>query len=104
MADEKKGGIFKRPTQPAAGVIGPDADRFVSGTSSVEPLRVEESAPQKAPHQVATEQPEEEKLKRLTIDIPESLHMRVKSGCALEGTTMKDEVVAFLEKRFPPKS
>ena len=42
-----------------------------------------------------------EPTKRLTIDLPESLHRRVKVGCAMEGTSVASEVRAFLEKRFP---
>jgi hypothetical protein len=40
-------------------------------------------------------------MKRLTIDIPESLHIRVKSQCAKRGTKMADEIRALLEKHFP---
>ena len=44
-----------------------------------------------------------EPTKRLTIDIPLSLHQRVKSQCALEGANMAEVVRELLEKRFPPK-
>lgn len=40
-------------------------------------------------------------IKRLTIDIPESLHLRVKSQCALKGEKMADVVRGLLEKEFP---
>jgi ParG len=43
----------------------------------------------------------EEPMKRLTIDIPESLHIRVKSQCARRGTKMADEIRALLEGHFP---
>ena len=42
-----------------------------------------------------------EKMKRLTIDIPDSLHRRVKSRCGEEGLQMADVIRGFLEKRFP---
>lgn len=42
-----------------------------------------------------------EPLKRLTIDIPLSLHKRVKSRCALEDEHIADVVREFLEQRFP---
>lgn len=45
-----------------------------------------------------------EPMKRLTIDIPKSLHQRVKSQCALNGDQMADVVRALLEKRFKPES
>ncbi len=42
-----------------------------------------------------------EKMKRLTIDIPESLHRRVKAGCAVRGIEMASLMREFLEKEFP---
>ncbi len=44
---------------------------------------------------------EEEKTKRLTIDLPESLHRRVKAGCANRGEKMADVIRVLLEKEFP---
>lgn len=41
-----------------------------------------------------------EPMKRLTIDIPLSLHQRVKSQCALKGEKMADAVRELLEKHF----
>lgn len=41
-----------------------------------------------------------EPMKRLTIDIPFSLHQQVKSRCALEGAKMADVVRELLENRF----
>ena len=46
---------------------------------------------------------EEEPMKRLTIDIPLSLHQRVKSQCALQGENMADVVREFLLDRFGEK-
>ena len=42
-----------------------------------------------------------EGIKRLTIDLPESLHKRVKAGCALRGVKMADEIRRLLETHFP---
>jgi hypothetical protein len=47
---------------------------------------------------------EEEKTKRLTIDLPESLHRRVKMECARRGTKMADEIRKLLEEEFPEQS
>lgn len=41
-----------------------------------------------------------EKMKRLTIDIPESLHKAVKSACALRGTKIADEVRDLLNDKY----
>ena len=43
-----------------------------------------------------------ENTKRLTVDIPRSLHQRVKCQCALQGLHMADVVRGLLEKHFPP--
>ena len=40
-------------------------------------------------------------MKRLTIDIQEELHRRVKVGCALRGEKIADVVRRFLEEEFP---
>lgn len=38
--------------------------------------------------------------KRLTIDMPETLHRRIKSSCAERGVKMADEIRMLLEKHF----
>ena len=42
-----------------------------------------------------------EAMKRLTIDVSESLHKRMKVQCALRGERMADVVRALLEREFP---
>jgi hypothetical protein len=44
--------------------------------------------------------PREEKMKRLTIDIPESLHRDVKSQCAMRGTKIADEIRELLLQKY----
>ena len=39
-------------------------------------------------------------MKRLTIDIPESLHRAIKSQCAMRGTKMADEVRDLLLQKY----
>lgn len=41
-----------------------------------------------------------EPMKRLTIDVPLSLHQTVKSQCAMEGENMADVIRGMLEQRF----
>jgi len=48
-----------------------------------------------------TETPKTEDMKRLTFDIPDSLHRRIKSQCAVKGVKMADELRGLLEKHFP---
>ena len=40
-------------------------------------------------------------MKRLTIDVPASLHARIKSQCAMRSIKMADEVRSLLESHFP---
>ena len=44
---------------------------------------------------------EKEATARFTIDIPVSLHARIKSQCALKRVKMRDEVLTILEEKFP---
>jgi len=41
-----------------------------------------------------------EEMKRLTIDIPATLHTRIKATCALRGIKMADEIRQLLEAHF----
>lgn len=43
----------------------------------------------------------DEPMKRLTIDIPESLHTRIKIGCAASHQKMSDAVRDLLEHKWP---
>lgn len=47
---------------------------------------------------------ESEKMKRLTIDVSESLHRRIKSGCAQRGVKMADAIRGLLEAHFEETS
>ena len=40
------------------------------------------------------------KMKRLTLDVSEELHRKIKSACANRGTKMADEIRALLETHF----
>lgn len=42
-----------------------------------------------------------EPMKRFTIDVPESLHTRIKTQCAMRGQKMADVLRDLLEKEFP---
>jgi hypothetical protein len=48
-----------------------------------------------------TEDVNGDEMKRLTVDVPISLHTRIKSQCALRGVKMADEIRDLLEKHFP---
>jgi len=87
----KKVSIPKRPT--AAAPPAASADAWVSA-GTAEAGAVKPEAP------TAPEEP----MKRLTIDIPERLHTRVKSQCAKRGSKMADEIRALLEQHFPDEA
>ena len=62
------------------------ADEWVSGQT---PATKEVVQPAKA---VVT--------KRLTLDLDEDLHRRIKVACSLRGTTMVEEITKLLKKEF----
>lgn len=41
------------------------------------------------------------KTKRLNVEIPATLHARLKARCALQGREIRDVVTELLEERFP---
>lgn len=41
-----------------------------------------------------------EPMKRLTIDVPESLHRSIKAQCAMRGTKIADEVRELLMQKY----
>lgn len=43
---------------------------------------------------------EADAMKRLTIDIPESLHRTIKAQCAMRGTKIADEVRELLLQKY----
>lgn len=42
----------------------------------------------------------EVKMKRLTLDVSEELHRKIKAACASRGAKMADEIRALLEKHY----
>ncbi|MEN9561763.1 MAG: hypothetical protein RIR73_7 [Chloroflexota bacterium] len=43
---------------------------------------------------------EPEPIKRLTLDIPESLHRKIKTDCAQRGTKMAEDLRELLMKKY----
>ncbi len=67
--------------KPSNRAISADADKWVEHR--------EPSAPESG-----------EPMKRLTIDVPFSLHRRLKTSCAQRGSKMADEIRALLEQHY----
>jgi hypothetical protein len=62
------------------------------------------SAPSSPDEWVKSKQGAAEPTKRLTIDIPFTLHARVKSQCALQNLQMADVIREMLDHRFPDEA
>lgn len=82
-------------------------DAFVAGTPAPAHQHARASdAPVEAPQGVslvaAAIEPEEP-TQRLTLEIPLSLHVAIKSGCAMRRTKIKEEVLKLLEAHYRPQ-
>ena len=90
---------FQPKPQPA------NPDEWVSAGATAEPVAEppavvsQPSAPSKAETVEATVP-----MKRLTIDIPNELHVRIKMQCAARSRKMADEIRELLEERFPSET
>jgi ParG len=42
-------------------------------------------------------------MKRITIDVPIDLHIRLKTGCAMRGEKIADVIRTLIEREFPPR-
>jgi len=85
------------PTKPQAAPAPPTADQWVAQAGVISNATngevVENGAATSAP----------EPLKRLTLDIPATLHARIKSQCALRNVKMVEEIRLVLEEHFTEK-
>jgi hypothetical protein len=63
---------------------------------------VKPSVDTKATQAATAPSEDEEPLQRLTLDIPLSLHIAIKTGCAMRRTKMREEVLALLEAHYRP--
>lgn len=69
--------------------LPPEADAFVAAKTP----DISETAPAKTIPS--------EPMKRLTIDVSQGLHRRIKAKCAVKGAVMADVIRAILEREFP---
>jgi hypothetical protein len=82
-------------TKPSTRLPPPEADKWVNSR-----VVEEDEVPPVQRHEPKPEIAEPEKMKRLTIDIPLSLHKQLKAQCALSGRTIADEVREFLLQKY----
>ncbi len=94
--------IGKRPQQqPTPSRPSPEAiDKWMQGQNNGEGDSAAVASPAVVESPPATPPPPPT-MKRLTIDIPDVLHRRVKTGCSQSGLKMADVVRDLLENRFP---
>lgn len=85
----KKVVIKPKPDRTDVGTTAQLQDDWVSKGREGEPPNQDDATKEEMP------------MKRLTIDIPEPLHARVKSECAKRRVKMADVVREFLENTFP---
>lgn len=69
--------------------------------TNAQKLSVDEWVSQGANSTANGDESEKETTARFTIDIPVSLHARIKSQCALKRVKMRDEVLLMLQEKFP---
>ena len=72
---------FTMPPKPKS------ADEWIGGLRGAPPTRTAPSEP----------------MKRFTIDVPESLHMRVKLECTQRKAKMADVLREILDREFPKR-
>lgn len=101
MSDAKS--RFKRPERVETPQPLPNADRWIAEANGPPAPHAPEVV--EAALQPDKPTPKPEVIKRLTIDIPEGLHRRVKAQCGAQGMTIADVVRTYLERKFPePKT
>lgn len=88
--------LSKRPSRATPEAV----DRWMAGTigaPELPPAAPAQAAPAVAPRPSSPAP----KMKRLTIDIPEELHRRVKGRCGQSGMKICEVIREMLESRFP---
>ncbi|MES2709457.1 MAG: plasmid partition protein ParG [Verrucomicrobiota bacterium] len=83
--------------RPAARPTAEAIDKWMEGNSA----GAGEPGAESPPAAAGSVKPPAPKMKRLTIDIPDSLHRRVKSRCGQDGLRMADVIRDLLDQRFP---
>ena len=76
------------------GAEPPASDREGGNVTTLKPAEAKASAPEPAAAP-------KERVARLTIDVPESLHRRLKMQCAARGQKMADVMREMIEREFP---
>lgn len=76
------------------------ADDWVSGGAAEAAPPAPSATPSATPARLPARP---ERMKRFTIDVPVSLHTRIKTQCARRGVKMADELRDLLEREFPDR-
>jgi ParG len=87
-------------TKPQPEELPSDPDAWVSGSEPSDQQEPETKTNSTASTEIGV-LAETEKMKRLTIDIPPTLHTRIKVECAQRQKKIADIVRQLLEQEFP---
>lgn len=97
----------KKPTTPPPPVAGSSSAPMADLPNLLPAQAQAPQAPQERPRGLPTLQAApivaEEPTQRLSIDVPLSLHVAIKAGCAQRRTKIRDEVLALLEAYYRPQ-
>ncbi|MEU3475892.1 hypothetical protein [Rhodococcus sp. NPDC006774] len=96
MAGKKVAFGAGRPSRPQHRDLPPEADNWVGGGDRMAGEALDSSAKNSS----STPEPPAEPLKRLTLDIPASLHREIKKQTADRGTKMVEEIRDLLEQKY----
>ncbi len=87
------------PVKPVR-LQNPEADTWVESRNAPQPAPPQQDRAVARPTLSPPTVEMKEAIKRLTIDIPESLHRDIKAQCAMRGTKIADEVRELLMKKY----
>lgn len=80
------------------------ADEWIAKGGKIDVADQKEDSPVKTKEkEITLDINEEEPTTRFTIDVPISLHARIKSQCALKRVKMREEIIMLLEGHFSAK-
>ena len=97
-----KGGGKSVSFKVPASKLAPAADAWIANRGAEPPTTDREGGTVTALHpQETPAAAPKERMSRFTIDVPESLHRRVKMQCAGRGQKMADMMRDLLEREFP---
>ena len=97
MADKRPG---MAPRRPSSAELPGEADQWVHSGNDPTPAAAGPVAPAPAPPAPAVTAPQREATRRLTLDVPASLHFAMKMRATATGVAMVDEITPLLHAHY----